>query len=166
MDYAIEWVNRLQSPSDGCWYSGEVPDSQKVNGAMKVLTSLYASERLSFSYPESIIDTALKIAEGTDACNDFNVVYVLYCCSKTTDYRRDDIKNFCLRMLRQYRQYYYEDKGGFSFHKGKANDVYYGAKITKGSNEPDIHGTVMFLWGIMLILKILKLDLGLKEHIT
>jgi hypothetical protein len=91
---------------------------------------------------------------------------VLYCCNKATDYRVDDIKNFCLKRLSQYRRYYHENKGGFSFHKDRANDVYYGARITKGLNEPDIHGTVMFLWGITLISRILKLDLGLKEPIT
>lgn len=166
IDNAIEWVNRLQSPINGCWYSGEVSDLYKVNGAMKVLTGLSASGRLSFSYPERIIDTSLKIAEGTDACNDFNVVYVLYCCNKATDYRVNDIKNFCLKRLSQYRRYYHENKGGFSFHKDRANDVYYGTRVTKGLNEPDIHGTVMFLWGITLISKILKLDIGLKEPIT
>lgn len=166
IDYAIEWVNRLQSPIDGCWYSGEVTDSEKINGAMKVLTGLSASEKLSFSYPKRIIDTSLKIGEATDACNDFNVVYVLCCCSQVTDYRTDDIQKFCLKRLKQYRRYYYYKKGGFSFHLGKANDFYYGARITKGLNEPDIHGTVMFLWGITLISRILKLDLGLKEPIT
>jgi hypothetical protein len=165
IDYAIEWVNKLQSSVDGCWYRGEATNSQKVNGAMKILTGLSASGRSLFSYPEKIIDTALKIAKGSDACNDFNVVYVLYCCSKVVDYRSEDIKNFCLRRLSQYRRYYHRDSGGFSFKLDKANDVYYGAKITKGLNEPDIHGTTMFLWGITLISKILKLDLGLREPI-
>jgi len=165
IDYAIRWVNRLQSPTDGCWYSGDVPISQKVNGAMKVLIGLSAVKKSAF-YPERIIDTSLKIGKNSDACNDFNVVYVLYRCSKLTDYRIDDIKNFCLKRLSQYKQYYHEDKGGFSFYLDRANDVYYGAKITQGLNEPDIHGTVMFLWGITLISQILKFDLGLKEPIT
>lgn len=166
IDYAIKWANRLQSPTDGCWCSGEVPSLQNVNGAMKILVGLSAVKRLTFSYPEKIIDTSLKIGKNTDACNDFNVVYVLYCCNKIEDYRSDEIRDFCLKRLSQYRQYYHEDKGGFSFHLDKANDVYYRAKITKGLNEPDIHGTVMFMWGITLISKILKRDLGLKELIT
>jgi len=166
IDYAIEWVNKMQSPIDGCWYKGNISDSQKVNGAMKILIGLSAVNRLDFLYPEKIIDISLKIGKNTDACNDFNVIYVLYCCSKVVDYRSNEIRDFCLRMLNQYKQYYYEDKGGFSFHKDKANDIYYGARITKGLGEPDIHGTVMFLWGITLISHILKLDLNLKEPIT
>ena len=166
IDHAKNWVNRLQSSTDGCWYKGPVPDSQKVNGAMKVLTGLSAVNKMGFSYPERIIDTALKIGKRQDACNDFNVVYVLNCCSKLVDHRADEIRDFYLRRLNQYKEYYYEDKGGFSFRKGGANEVYYGARITKGLNEPDIHGTIMFMWGITLISKILKLDLGLKEPIT
>ena len=166
IDYAIDWLNKLQSSSDGCWYMGKTPDSQKVNGAMKILTGLSASGRLSVSRPERIIDNALKIAEGSDACNDFNVVYVLYHCSEIVDHRAGEIRDFCLRRLNQYRRYYHEAKGGFSFHLDRANDLYYGARITKGLNEPDIHGTVMFLWGITLISKILKFDLGLKEPVT
>lgn len=166
IDYAIDWVNKLQSSSDGCWYKRPAPNSQKVNGAMKILTGLAAANKLNFSYPERIIDTSLKIVDHSDACNDFNVVYVLYCCSKMVEYRTDEIRDFCLRRLHQYQEYYFEDKGGFSFHKNRANERYYGARITKGLNEPDIHGTVMFLWGITLISKILKLDLGLNEPIT
>ena len=166
IDYAINWVNKLQSSADGCWYKGSVPDSQKVNGAMKVLTGLSAANKMEFSYPERLIDTVLKIGKSTDACTDFNVIYVLNCCSKLVEHRVDEIRDFCLRRLNQYKEYYYEDRGGFSFRKGRANETYYGARITKGLNEPDIHGTVMFIWGITLISKILKLDLGLKEPIT
>ena len=166
IDHAINWVNRLQSSSDGCWYKGSVPDSQKVNGAMKILTGLSAANKLNFLFPERVIDTSLKIVENTNACTDFNVVYVLYCCNKLVEHRTDEIQDFCLRRLNQYKEYYYEDIGGFSFRKGRTNEIYYGARITKGLNEPDIHGTVMFLWGITLISKILKLDLGLKEPIT
>ena len=166
IEHAIDWVNKLQSPEDGCWYRGKVSDLHKTNGAMKIFTGLSATKRLSFSYPERIIDTSLRVAEGKNACNNFNVVYALYCCSKVVNYRTEDIKKFCLSKLNQYRQYYYEDKGGFSFRLGKANDVYYSARITKGLNEPDIHGTVMFLWGITLISAILGLDIELKEPIN
>jgi len=49
----------------------------------------------------------------------------------------------------------------------KTNIYYYGAKITRGLNEPDIHGTCMFLWGISIISQILEIDqeLGFKEQI-
>ncbi len=50
------------------------------------------------------------------------------------------------------------DKKGFSFHKEKANDVYYGARISRGIKEPDIHGTVLFLWGISIIVQILGIE--------
>ena len=63
---------------------------------------------------------------------------------------------------------YYEDKGGFSFLIGQTNTRYYGVKIAKGLNEPDIHGTIMFVWGISIIAQILGIEseLGFKEHKT
>lgn len=166
IEYAINWINDLQSPLDGSWYKKRGPNFQKVNGAMKILTGLSAAEKLSFSYPEKLIDTCLTTLNDEGACNNFNIIYVLYCCNKITNYRSDEIKDFCFERLKMYKQYYFPDIGGFSFYKGKSNDVYYGSRVTNGFNEPDIHGTVMYLWGITLISKILKLDLGLKEPIT
>ncbi len=61
-----------------------------------------------------------------------------------------------------YTDYYWPGYGGFSFYKDRANDIYYGKKITKGLAEPDIHGTAMFVWGIALIDKILNLGLNFK----
>lgn len=70
--------------------------------------------------------------------------------------------------LNIYKQYYYPKIGGFSFKKNQTNRYYYGALITKGKNEPDIQGTVMFLCGISLIAQILKIDkkLNFNEFIT
>ena len=158
IDYAIKWLNNIQSSVDGCWYIGEPSISQKINGAMKILTGLSAINRLQFSYPERIIDTILSNIHCSDACNEINDIFVLHCCKKLVNYRDDEIRNLCLERLKQYRRYFFEDKGGFSFHQRKANDNYYGAKITKGLNEPDIHGTALFLWGITLISNIIELD--------
>ncbi len=165
IDYAIEWANNLQSPHDGCWYKGKPAEFEKVNGAMKILTGLSAAGRKEFSYPELLIDTALNGVKHAGACENLNVVYTLSRCSGITGHRRGEIKDFCKEMLFNYRQYYHEDRGGFSFFKGKANETYYGAKISRGLNEPDIHGTMMFIWGISIMSKILEIDLDLKNPI-
>jgi len=41
-------------------------------------------------------------------------------------------------------------------------------KITKGLNEPDIHGTVLLFWGIAIISDILGIEkeLGFKEFVS
>lgn len=167
IDFATEWIGKRQSASDGCWYDDPVRSAtEKINGAMKILTGFRAAGKSRFPYPECLINTALTIPNEMEACSNFNVVYVLYCCRSLTDYRHDDIKAYCLQKLSHYKQYYFDDIGGFSFYLNRANQKYYGAKITRGLKEPDIHGTVMFLWGITLISKIIGLDLGLREPVT
>jgi len=169
--YAINWINKLQSPEDGGWYQGRsISLPQKINGAMKVITGLKAVNKVSFSYPEKLIDLCLSTANLEQACNILDVVYVFCYANELTggNYRYRDIEDFCYKWLRICREHYFPEIGGFSFFKHKANQSYYGAKITKGLNEPDIHGTVLLLWGIALISQILCIDkeLGFKEFIT
>jgi hypothetical protein len=171
IDYAINWVNKLQSANDGSWYRGRnILLPQKINGAMKVITGLKAVNKLSFSYPEKLIDLSLSTANLEQACNILDVVYVFRYANELTggNYRYKDIEDFCYKWLKICREHYFPEIGGFSFFRHKANQSYYGAKITKGLNEPDIHGTVLLLWGIALISQIIGIDkeLGFKEFIT
>lgn len=156
-DYAIEWVNKLQSRHDGTWYKGDISLSQKINGAMKILLGFSAVDYYKINHVEKIIDTALSGINDTHACDNFNIVYLLYFATKLTDYRKDEIEQFCKLRLNIYKEFYHEQAGGFSFHKNKANDSYYNATITKGLNEPDLHGTAMYMHGIALISDILKI---------
>lgn len=171
IDYAITWVNKLQSPEDGSWYRGRnISLPQKINGAMKVLTGLKVANKLSFKYPEKLIDLCLLTPNLDQACNSLDAIYVVHYADKITedDYRYKDIQAFCYRWLKICKEHYFPDIGGFSFFKHRANQYYYGAKITKGLNEPDIHGTVLLLWGTVLISQILGIDkeLGFKEFVT
>jgi len=170
IDYTTAWINKLQSPRDGCWYVGNnISMHEKINGAMKVITGLRAVNQLNFSYPEKLIDLCLCIGKDEHACDSVDRVYVLHYANKLTcgNYRYDEIENFCYKQLEAYKGHYYHDIGGFSFYKHRANQYYYGAKITRGLNEPDIHGTVLFLWSIAMISQILNIDkeLGFKEFI-
>ncbi|KKM05004.1 hypothetical protein LCGC14_1758520, partial [marine sediment metagenome] len=170
IDYAINRINRIQNQKDGFWYKGNPSSQQKINGAMKIITGLKAINKVKFNNPKKIIDGALLAKNDEQACNNFNIVYVLNYCNKLTQgkYKYLEIKDFMLNRLEIYKQYYYPKIGGFSFYKNRANKQYYGAFISRGKNEPDIHGTILFLWGISIIAKILKIneDLQLKEHIT
>lgn len=170
IDFAIDWVNKLQNPKDGAWYKGNPSLQQKINGAMKVITGLKAADRTSFSYPEKLIDLCLKAKNDRQACDNFNIVYVLKHASELTgfSYRYQEIKDFSLKRLAIYQRYYFPEIGGFSFLPKRANIHYYGARISRGLNEPDIHGTCMFLWGISIIAQILRIEneLGFKEFIS
>lgn len=167
INFSIDLVNKLQSPEDGSWYTNNPSLQQKINGAMKIITGLKATNRVYFKYPEKLIDLCLQARNDKQACDNFNIIYVLHYANKMTNgnYRREEIKNFALERLVIYKKYYYPEIGGFSFLPHKANIYYYGAKITKGLDEPDIHGTVMFFWGISIISQILKIndELGFKE---
>ena len=162
--FAIDWVNKLQKHSDGSWYKGDPSLQQKINGAMKIITGLKVANKINFQYPEKIIDLCLSAKNDEHACNNFNIIYVLHYANKMADgnYRIKEIKEFAFERLGIYKQYYYPKIGGFSFLLHKANVYYYGAKITKGLDEPDIHGTVMFLWGISIISQILGIEKKLK----
>lgn len=170
IDHAVDWVNRIQNPDTGSWHAGDPDVQQKINGAMKIITGLKAAGRTKFDRPEKLIDLCLEAKNDSHACDNFNIVYVLNYANKLTNslYRYDEIVNFCYNRLDIYKKYYFPEIGGFSFMPGKANDIYYGAEITKGLNEPDIHGTVMFLWGISIIAQLIGAgkELGFKEFIS
>ena len=171
IDFAISWVNDLQSARDGSWYLGEsIMPTQKINGAMKVITGLKAVGKPSFRYPEKLIDLCLTGTSFDQACNNLDAIYVVNSANELTQgsYRLKEIQDFCYRWLGICREHYFADIGGFSFFKHKANQYYYGAKITKGLDEPDIHGTVLLLWGIALAARILGIEkeLGFREFIT
>lgn len=168
--HSISWVNQLQSSDDGSWYHGNPTDRFKVNGAMKVLTGLIAVNKVDFSYPEQLVDLCLNVSNDQTACDNFNIILVLNCASKLLkrSYRQKEIEVFALKRLALYKKHYHEAKGGFSFLVDNANEYYYGVKISKGKNEPDIHGTIMFLWGISIISQILDIndDLKFNEQLT
>ena len=137
---------------------------------MKVITGLKAVGKASFKYPERLIDLCLLTADFDQACNSLDVIYVIHYANRLTEgsYRYGEIQDFCYRWLKICEEHYFPDIGGFSFFRHKSNQYYYGAKITNGLDEPDIHGTVLLLWGIALISQILGINkkLGFKEFIT
>ena len=165
--WAIDYVNRMQSKNEGVWYRGTATSlQQKINGAMKILTGLKAAGKMSFSYADRMIDLALSARNDEHSCDNFNIIFVLKCANELTEgsHRLAEIQDFCGRRLSIYREYYHPAVGGFSFYKGRSNTTYYGARITRGLNEPDIHGTCLFLWGIALLTQMLGFqELGFQE---
>ncbi|SFO93778.1 hypothetical protein [Hydrogenimonas thermophila] len=168
--YAINWIDKLRHPDDGGWYKGKQSDRFIVNGAMKIITGLIAVDKVTFDYAKELVDTCLKATNDEHACDNFNIILVLNYASKLLgrDYRQNEIEKFALDRLVKYKAHYKKEEGGFSFFPFNANERYYGAKITRGLNEADIHGTVLFLWGIAIVSQILGIDneLGFKEFRT
>ena len=169
VDFVLKTTNNYQQ-NDGAWYlsGANVPISQKINGSMKMITAYDAAGRTNFSKPEELIDLCLSAVNDEQACDNFNIVYVLHQCFLKTGHRADEVRKFGAGRLGIYKEYYWPEYGGFSFKKGAANDIYYGAKVSKGLPEPDIHGTVLFLWGIAMLSKICGLEnmIQLKMPVT
>ena len=166
---AVTWVNRLQHAQDGAWYKGHPGIQQKINGAMKVVTGFKVADYHHTIHLTPLIDLCLGAQNDAHACDNFNIVYVLaYTHQHLPEYRVADIQAFAQRRLQMYRdQHYYPALGGFSFLPRHANKYYYGAKISRGLPEPDIHGTALFLWGICMMAQILNIndELGFREFI-
>jgi hypothetical protein len=156
--------------ANGAWFQvGTSPSmAEQVSGAMKIITAYVAAGKDRIGKEEKLIDLCLDLTINPDACNNFNLVLVLYYASKRTSYRRSDIYRFCLNTIGRYKCHYWSDTGGFSFFIGRSNHRYYGAKLTTGLPEPDIHGTHLYLWGIVLVSNMLELPVGkrLRPPIT
>lgn len=167
---AIEWINNIYHTDTGGWYKGDQTNRYVVNGAMKILTGLIAVDKVFIPNPEALIDTCLEATNDLDACDNFNIILVLNYASKQLqrNYRQKEIEIFALNRLQKYKAHYKKEQGGFSFFLNGANTRYYGAKITKGLNEGDIHGTVLFMWGISIIIQILGLEseFDFREFLT
>jgi len=150
---AQNFIYSLESQTDGTWNFNSKNLQENVNGAMKILTGSEYSNNFTIKYPEKLIDSCLKLTEGNHACDNFNIVYVLTYVDKYLNgsYRRNDIKIYLEKMLEKYKKHFKEDLNGFSFYPNKSNHMYYNTKVSKGLNTPDIHGTVLFCWGISLI---------------
>lgn len=145
---------------DGSWYTTncKLPVHQKINAAMKIFTALEVAGIKEVEKVEALIELCLEAKNDEHACNHFNVVYVLYRCSRLSDYRRADIENYFLDRLDKYKAHYFPQSGGFSFHKGHASKFYYAARVSRGLREPDIHGTHLFAWALVLIADFFNLN--------
>jgi hypothetical protein len=156
----LHFVNDRYRRDDGAWYAenAAVSPINKVNGAMKMVTALDAGDIDELANPEGLIDLCLSVVNEGHACNHFNVICVLHRCQKLTDYRKTEIQNYCLDRLRLYREHYWPWQGGFSFYPTGAIDVYYNARVSTGMAEPDVHGTMLIIWGIVLIVEVLGWD--------
>lgn len=152
----IDELNALQSPVDGSWHKNSaLPNNERVNAAMKVISGLVAARRAQFPYPEKLIDLCLAQSTDLESCSNVDRIYALYWAGQLTSHRSSDILAFAQKKLQQYEASF-RPEGGFSFYPNKAQHFYYGARITKGLDEPDMQGTVLGLWGYIMLLKMLK----------
>ena len=154
----IDFVEKKYRLKSGSWGKNEdISIQQKINGSMKMMTIFMLDSKFqNFNYKNQLIDLCLSSINNKHACDNFNIICCLFNCSIENNYRKKEIKDFALSRIKIYQNYFFNEIGGFSFYLGKSQDYYYDAKITAGNNTPDLQGTTLFLWGIVMISKILE----------
>ncbi len=151
-----KFIKTKLNKDTGSYFDGDdIGTRQVINGAMKVISGLdWLNEEIHM--PEKLIDFCLNNKPEFEGCDLVDYVYVLYKCSSQTDYKKQEIKELLKDILKYLNLLYHEEKKGFSYFVNKSQTHYYGIEISKGNNVPDIHGTLLSVWAIVMILEILE----------
>lgn len=146
-----DYICKISNKDTGAYYIGNTPNSREIiNGAMKVLTGLDWLNA-EIHYPEKLIDFCLKADVKLEGCDIVDVVYVLYKCSKQTNYRKSDVSHYLENLLQVIKLNYISEDGAFSYFFEASQNKYYGLNISKGLNTADIHGSLLLLWALSMI---------------
>ncbi len=163
LEAAFEETDRLLDAKTGTWGIGEVTHIQRINGAMKMLTAYDWANR-PIPYPDRLIDYTLKNTSGEDGCGVLDKLFVLHkATTNAPGYRTEDLERFAIEALQEISAYHRED-GGFSFYRSRAQRWYYGALVSFGEKQSDMHGTVMFTWACAVALSLLGIQDELGWH--
>ncbi|MDY6839534.1 MAG: hypothetical protein SWH78_16330 [Thermodesulfobacteriota bacterium] len=151
VDHILFRLNEMRNPQTGGWYKGNPRPSIILNGAMKVFSGLQWIDR---PYPDcsKLLDFALEQPFNCHGCEYLNHLFVLFHCLKGTDAndRAHDVLKVSAEAARLVPRFSRDD-GAFSFYADRASSNYYGAKVSKGLAESDLHGTMMVTWGLAVI---------------
>lgn len=151
-DFLIEFANSIVNSETGGYFLKKPNHSREViNGSMKILSGLDWLD-CDIHYPEKLIDYCINNNPITEGCDIVDYIYVLYRCSEQTNYRKEDILNLFDDSLDEIIKLYHKQNFGFSYFKNQSQTHYYGLEITKGNNAPDLHGTLLCTWAIIMIL--------------
>ncbi|MCD4694181.1 hypothetical protein K8R62_02370, partial [bacterium] len=149
---------------DGLFYDEKinVRIHEKITLTMKIIMGLSFFDRQEKWLKDDLYSTLINVLDPIHACQNFNPILLLSELNFSGSNIKDLIEKRALEYAEKWKEdFYYSKYGGFSFNNGKSSTAYYGAKVGKGYNEPDLHGTAMFIWGILLISEIL----GIKEEL-
>jgi len=146
-----KFSEKLLNTENGGYYFGKRPNnSLLINGAMKVLTGLDWIGT-PIHKPKKLIDLCLTITPNSEGCDIVDIVYVLYKCTKITEYRKSDIHRYLQNMAEEIYKHYYSEYSGFSYFINKSQHEYYGVETTNGLKVPDLHGNLLLVWALSMI---------------
>jgi hypothetical protein len=135
-DAILSFLDEIHDPETGTWYVGDIHPSEKINGAMKVLTAL---EWIGRPFPDcrKLVDFALTQEFVADGCGFLNRLFVVYAGLRgcPMKYRADEIAQLGQEELAKIGMFR-KDDGGFSFYRDRSQTAYYGARVSKGFPYP------------------------------
>lgn len=153
--YIENFISKLADKEHGIYFKDQLPNTNEaINGAMKVISGLDWLE-IPIHYPKKLIDFCLSNTPSPTGCDLVDYVYVLYKCSSQTNYRKKEIVIYCQELLDLIEKHFHIE-GGFSYFIDKSQTHYYGIKISKGYDQPDIHGTLLLVWAMSMIFKLME----------
>lgn len=146
-----QYLEKVVQSETGLYHRNVKIDlNEKINGTMKVITGLDWIGK-PIHYPEKIVDYCLNIEPDSDGCDIVDLVYILYKSCKQTNYKVAEVKAYFEIIKKIISKNFYADEGGFSYSENKSQSHYYGLKISKGFDTPDLHGTTLLLWALTMI---------------
>jgi hypothetical protein len=156
VDVCKNTFTSLADAQSGYCFAGNTSPSydEAGNGAMKVLAALDWLE-MPAHYPEQLIDSCLARLPSSEGCHLVDAVYVLYRCLQFTSHRKQEIQAYCIQVLEMVQKHH-NAYGGLSYSIGRSQTSYYGAPISTGLPESDIHDTILLTWAIAMILDVLE----------
>jgi len=151
ISYISEFLTNLIDSDTGLYYQKQIPsESEAINGAMKIITALDWIDH-EIHYPEKLIDFCLGTKPSSKGCDLVDIVYVLYKCLLQVDYKRNEVSKYLNDVINLISLHYRKDEGGFSYSIDKSQEYYYGLKISKGTKNADLHGTLLLTWALSMI---------------
>ncbi|EKD26084.1 MAG: hypothetical protein ACD_79C01376G0003 [uncultured bacterium] len=165
----MEAINSIQNKVDGMWHKSGVSTKQKVNAAMKMI-STFNIIKMSIPMPDKIIDFILKSESENyyyDGCDNLNAIFVVKYAFDSCDknYKPLQVKEFAERSLLRFEKYFFEESGGFSFLPSSFPRNFYGLQVTDSFKGPDIHGTFLMTWAVALCSSILQSETSFNADI-
>lgn len=152
-----EYIEKLLDNETGGYFIGKPSKSNEViNGAMKVITGLSWIE-CNVHLPEKLIDYCLESKPSSQGCDLVDVVYVLHSSMIYSSYRKKEVINYLNVVLEIIEKHKFQNSG-YSYYINQSQLYYYGLKITKGLNVPDLHGTTLLNWAISMIADVNELS--------
>ena len=152
-NYSNELTNfssKLIDNETGAYFQGLPNNSREIiNGAMKIISGLdWLGEEIH--EPKKLIDFCLNNKPSAEGCDIVDYIYVLYKCFQQSKYREKEIVELFSEIINLFFDLNYPN-GGFSYFKNRSQTHYYGVKVTDGLNAPDIHGTILITWALVMM---------------